>query len=399
MTRKKAARLTARIVKGAKRRGMLHDGRGLYLSIAANGSRSWTFRYGAQGKHHFGLGPLDVVTLKEAREKARQARLLLLVGKDPIVERRAQRAARRLAEASSIAFREAAKIYIESHHGAWKNERNKRQWQDTLETYAYPVIGDLPVAEITTADVLQCVQPIWQSRTETASRLRRRIERVLAWATTHGYRSGPNPAAWSDHLNILLPPAGKISPVAHHPALAFANVPSFVRKLRGRQGVAPRAMEFLILTAARTAEVLGAEWSEFDIDGATWVVPGERMKTGREHRVPLAGRAIEILRALPRGGAGPFQLSDTALRQLLRRMKCSGITPHGFRSSFRDWASEIAGAPRDIAEAALSHVLGNEVERAYHRTTLFDKRRRLMTDWATHCSGQAPAGNVVALHG
>ena len=399
MTRKKIARLTARMVKGAKRRGMYHDGRGLYLSVAANGSRSWTFRYGAQGRHHFGLGPLDVVSLKQARERARQARLLLLDGKDPITERRAQRTAQRLAEASSITFAKAAATYIRSHHTAWKNERNRRQWEDTLRTYAYPVIGELPVAEITTADVLRCVEPIWKTKTETASRVRRRIERVLAWATTHGYRTGPNPAAWSDHLNILLPATGKIAPVEHHPAMPFADVPAFVRALHGRHGVAPRAMEFLVLTAARTAEVLGAEWSEFDLDNATWVVPAGRMKAGKEHRVPLAGRAIEILRALPRYGAGPFRLSDTALRQLLRRMKRSGITPHGFRSGFRDWASEVVGAPREVAEAALAHAIGNETERAYHRTTLFAKRRRLMDDWAAYCSGEAPAGKVVALHG
>jgi integrase len=399
MTRRKIARLTARMVKGAKRRGMLHDGRGLYLSIAANGSRSWTFRYGAQGRHHFGLGSLDIVTLKEARERARQARLLLLDGKDPITERRTQRAARRLAEAKSITFAAAAATFISSHHSAWKNEKNRRQWQETLATYAYPVIGDLPVAEIDTALVLRVVEPIWKERTETASRVRRRIERVLAWSITHGYRSAPNPAAWSDHMDNLLPATGKIAPVTHHPALAFTDVPDFIHELRRRHGVAPLAMEFLILTAARTAEVLGAEWSEFDIDGGTWTVPAERMKAGKEHRVPLSSRAVEILRALPGKGAGPFRLSDTALRQLLRRMKCSGITPHGFRSSFRDWASEVAGAPREVAEAALAHAIGNEVERAYHRTTLLTKRRDLMSRWAVHCSGQAPAGKVVALHG
>jgi integrase len=399
MARKKIARLTARTVKGAKRRGMLHDGRGLYLSIAANGSKSWTFRYGAQGRHHFGLGPLDTVTLREARERARQARLLLLDGKDPITERRAQRAAQRLAEAKSITFAKAAATYIRSHHAAWKNDKNRRQWQDTLETYVFPVIGELPVAEVDTALVLRCVEPIWKEKTETASRVRRRIERVLAWATTHGYRSGPNPAAWSDHLDNLLPATGKVAPIAHHPAMPFVGVPGFVRELHSRHGIAPLAMEFLVLTAARTAEVLGATWSEFDLDGATWTVPPERMKAGKEHRVPLSSRAVEILRALPRKGAGPFRLSDTALRQLLRRMKRSGITPHGFRSSFRDWAPEVAGAPREVAEAALAHAIGNEVERAYHRTDLFAKRRRLMDDWATYCSGQAPAGKVVALHG
>lgn len=284
---RKIARLTALDVRRAKRRGMLHDGGGLYLSVAANGSKSWTFRYGAQGRHHLGLGATHTINLVEARERARQARMLLLDGKDPIAERRTQRAAQRLAEAKSISFAEAAEIYISSHHTAWKNVKNRKQWQDTLRAYAFPVIGKLPVAEIDTALVLRCVEPIWKTKTETASRVRRRIERVLAWATTHGYRSGSNPAAWEDHLDNLLPATGKIAPVEHHPAMSFADIPAFIMELHGRHGIAPLAMEFLILAAARTAEVLGATWSEFDLDNATWTVPARRMKAGKEHRVPL----------------------------------------------------------------------------------------------------------------
>ena len=229
--------------------------------------------------------------------------------------------------------------------------------------------------------------------------MRRRIERVLAWATTHGYRSGPNPAAWSDHLDNLLPAASKLAPVTHHPAMPFVDIPAFIQELHARHGIAPLAMEFVILSAARTSEVLGAEWNEFDLDERVWTVPARRMKSNRKHRVPLADRAVEILAGLPRDSAGPFQLSDTALRQLLRRLKHSDITPHGFRSSFRDWCSEVAGVSRDIAEVALAHAVGNEVERAYHRTDLFAKRRRLMDDWADYCTGRAPAGKVVALHG
>jgi integrase len=393
------ARLTQLNVRRAKRRGMYHDGGGLYLSVAANGSKSWTFRYGAGGRHHLGLGATHTIDLAEARERARQARVLLLDGKDPITERRTQRAAQRLAEAKTITFAEAAATYIRDHHAAWKNLKNRRQWEATLATYAYPVIGKLPVAEIDTALVLRCVEPIWKTKTETASRVRRRVERVLAWATTHGYRAGPNPAAWSDHLDNLLPATGKLAPVEHHPAMRFTDVSAFVRELHGRKGVAPLAMEFLILVAARTAEALGAEWNEFDFEERVWTVPAGRMKAGKEHRVPLSSRAIEILTSLPRNGAGPFQLSDTALRQLLRRMRRTGITPHGFRSSFRDWCSEVAGASREIAEMALAHTVGSKVEAAYRRGDLFKQRTRLMRDWADFCGGQAPVGKVVPLHG
>jgi integrase len=397
---RKIARLTALDIKRAKRRGMYHDGGGLYLSVAANGSKSWIFRYGAGGKHHLGLGATHTIDLAAARERARAARVLLLDGRDPITERRSQRAAQRLAEAKTISFAEAAEIYIRSHHAAWKAEKNRKQWEATLATYAYPVIGQLPVAEIDTALVLRCIEPIWKTKTETASRVRRRIQKVLDWAGTHGYRTGENPARWVGHLDNLLPATGKLAPVQNHPAMPFADVPGFVvRELHGRHGLAPRALEFVILTAGRTAEVLGAPWSEFDLDNATWTVPAERMKAGKEHRVPLAPRAVEILTALPRDGAGPFRLSDTALRQLLRRMRRTDITPHGFRSSFRDWASEVAGASREIAEAALAHAVGNKTEAAYHRTTLFAKRRRLMNDWGAYCGGHAPAGKVVAFRG
>jgi integrase len=339
--------------------------------------------------------------LMEARERARQARVLLIDGKDPIAERRAQRATQRLAEAKSITFADAAATYIRDHHVAWKNVKNRRQWEVTLATYVFPVIGTLPVAEVDTTLVLRCVESIWKTKTETASRVRRRVERVLAWATTHGYRSGPNPAAWADHLANLLPAASKIAPVEHHPAMPFADVPAFVRELHGRHGIAPRAMEFLVLCAARTAEVLGADWSEFNLDAAVWTVPAGRMKAGKEHRVPLSDRAVEILRALPRkgGAGGPFRLSDVALRQLLRRMKRTDITPHGFRSSFRDWASEVAGASREIAEMALAHTVGSQVEAAYRRGDLLAKRRRLMRDWADHCAGRTLAAKVMPLHG
>jgi integrase len=394
---RKLGRLSALDVKRLTTRGMHNDGGGLYLSVAANGSRSWTFRYGAQGARHYGLGPLHTVSLTEARSKARDCRLMLLDGGDPIADRRARKLAARLEAAKQITFAKAAETYIEAHHTAWKSDKNKQQWINTLATYAFPLIGNLPVAAIDTTLVLHVLEPIWATKTETASRVRMRIERVLAWATVRGYRSGDNPARWTHHLDQLLPEQGKVAPVEHHAAMGFADVPAFLRELRERDGMAARALEFLVLTAARTSEVIGAEFGE--IDAGVWTIPASRMKSGREHRVPLSDRAIEIINALPRDGARVFGISSTAMRQLLARMGRSDITPHGFRSSFRDWASETHTASRDVAEMALAHAVSDKTEAAYRRGDLFAKRRTLMADWAAYCEtvSQPGHGNVVAI--
>jgi integrase len=381
------ARLTALDVKRATKRGLYNDGGGLHLQVAANGSRSWIFRYGAQGRRHCGLGALHTVTLAEAREKARQCRQLLIDGVDPIAERRTRKAAARIEAAKAITFTTAAETYINDHHAAWKNPKNQQQWRNTLRDYAFPVIGKLPVAAIDTALVLRVLQPIWREKPETASRVRMRIERILSWATVHGYRSGDNPARWRSHLDHLLPAQDKIAPVQHHAALPYADIPDFIRDLRERDGFAAEALEFLILAAARTSEVLGAKWGEFDLKGRVWTIPANRMKSAREHRVPLANRAVEILKDLSRDGDRPFPLSNMALLQLLKRMDGHGkITAHGFRSSFRDWCAETHDASRDVAEMALAHAISDKAEAAYRRGDLFEKRRRLMDDWASYCT-------------
>jgi integrase len=380
-------RLSALAVKRAKQRGMYHDGGGLYLQIAANGSRSWIFRYGAQGRNHFGLGPLHTVTLAEARERARKCRQQLLDGVDPIAERRLREAAARAEAAKSITFADAAKTYIEAHHAAWKNRKNKQQWLNTLATYAFPVLGRLPVAAVDTGLILRVLQPIWHEKSETASRVRMRIERILGWATVQGYRSGDNPARWQNHLDHLLPAQGKIAPVQHHAALPYVEVPAFIAELAGRNGGAAEALEFLILTAARTGEVIGATWGEFDLKAKTWTIPAKRMKANREHRVPLSRRALEILRGMPRTGARVFPISNMAMLQLLKRMDRGDITAHGFRSSFRDWAAETHHAERDVVEMALAHAVQDKTEAAYRRGDMLAKRRVLLEDWARFCGG------------
>ena len=380
-------RLSAIDVKRAKKRGIYPDGGGLYLSIDRAGNRSWIFRYGAGGRHHKGLGPLHTIGLAEARDRARECRRLLLDGIDPIAHSRARKAAARLEQAKTITFAEAAKTYIAKHHAAWKNPKNRQQWENTLATYAFPVIGRLAVGAIDVALVLRVLEPIWHEKPETASRVRMRVERILAWATVHGFRSGDNPARWNANLDQLLPAQGKIAPVQHHAALPYAEVPAFVVAMRQRDGRAAEALEFAILTAARTSEVLGANWAEFDVDARAWTVPAPRMKSAREHRVPLSDRAIAILKAQPRAGKRPFPLSNMAFLQLLKRTGRCDITAHGFRSSFRDWAADTHDAARDVVEMALAHAVSDKTEAAYRRGDLFEKRVRLMRDWSDFCVG------------
>ena len=386
---RKIGRLTALSVKRAKKPGLYNDGGGLHLQIAKDFSRSWIFRYGAQGRRWHGLGPLHTITLAEAREKARDCRKLLLDGLDPIAEKRARKAAAKAEAAKQITFAAAAETYIRDHHAAWKNEKNRMQWRNTLRDYAFPVIGKLPVAEVDTALVLRILQPIWITKTETAARVRMRIERILSWATVQGYRTGDNPARWEKHLDNLLPPQAKVAPVKHHAALPYAEVPAFIHDLHELDGFAAEALEFMILASARTGEIIGAEWGEFDLKAKVWTIPAKRMKAGREHRVPLAKRAVDILKALPRDGKRAFPLSNMAFLQLLKRAGRTDITPHGFRSSFRDWAAETHDAARDVAEMALAHAVSDKTEAAYRRGDLFEKRRRLMDDWAAFCTSNS----------
>lgn len=358
-----------------------------------------------------GLGRYDDISLEEAREKARECRKILADGKDPIDERDAKKAIDRLAKQKTLTFDECAKAYIESNRAGWKNEKHASQWENTIATYASKIIGKLPIAEIDTGLVLKVLEPIWTTKAETASRLRGRIEAVLGWATVRGYRSGDNPATWRNHLDKVLPARSAVAKVTNHPALPYSQIGAFVEELRKQSGIAPAALEFAILTAARSNEVIGATWKEFDLNTGTWVIPGERMKAKKEHWIPLPARALEIVKSMlplkdkeisdgpvflsPRGGA----LSNMAMLAVLKRMKRSDLTTHGFRSTFRDWAGETTAYPREVIEHALAHQLKDKAEAAYARGTLLEKRRRLMADWQRFCDTITPvrSGDVVEI--
>ena len=404
-------RLTTRAIASAKprpgKRVMLADGGNLLLQVTGKPdgkfSRSWIFRYERDGKRHdLGLGPLDTLSLAEARIRARDLRIQLLDGVDPRgvrEQRRAERLAQLSQRARQMTFRACALRCIEGHEGGWRNAEHHRQWITSLEQYVYPHIGDLPVDEIATPHIVKVLEAIWKDKPETASRVRGRIERVLGWAQVRGFRSGDNPARWRGHLQELFPAKGKIQKTEHHSAMPFTEVPAFMVELRAHNSLTARALEYCILTAARSGEVLGATWGEIDLAAKTWTIPAGRMKAEKEHRVPLPARALEILAALPREGGRLFPLTHTAMLELLRRMGRDSATVHGFRSSFRDWAAERTLYPNHVAEAALAHAVADKVEKAYRRTDLFEKRRRLMADWAAWCSRpmSVNAGNVTFL--
>ncbi len=372
--------------------GLYGDGGGLYLQITTSGVKSWLFRYMRAGKARgMGLGPVHTIGLAEARIRALDCRRLLLDDVDPIDARNAERTTKKIAQASEMTFEQCAKKYIEAHRAGWKNAKHADQWTNTLTTYAYPAFDSLPVASIDTALVMKVLEPIWTTKTETATRIRGRIESILDWATVHGYRSGENPARLKGHLDKLLPKRSRVQKVEHHPALPYTELSEFMKALRTEDGVAARALEFVILTATRTNEVIGATWTEFDLDEGIWTIPAERMKMRKEHRIPLSTRAVEIIKAqlevrqnnyvFPGARYGK-PLSNMAMLQLLGRMKRDEITVHGFRSTFRDWAGETTHYPREVCEAALAHGIKDKAEAAYARGDLFVKRAALMEDWA-----------------
>jgi integrase len=364
---------------------------GLMLRVAPGGSRQWVLRVRRDGRRlHLGLGGFPTVTLAQAREAARALLAKLRQGIDPLAERRAARAAT-AALTRTPTFKVAAEQYVEAHSPSWRNPKHVQQWRSTLAQYADPIFGSVPVADVTKAHVLAALQPIWTTKTETAKRLRGRIEQVLAYAMQAGWRpEGVNPAAWRGGLDKLLAAPAKVAKVEHHPALPIDAMPAFMARLRQIPGMGARALEFVALTAARSGEVRGATWAEIDLDAATWTVPGSRMKAGKEHRVPLSDAALALLRALPRFAdtdlvfpsvRGGRPLSDMTLLACMRRMGLDAV-PHGLRSTFRDWCAEHTGYPREVAEMALAHAIPDAVEAAYRRGDLFDKRRRLMADWA-----------------
>lgn len=402
MGKRAKERLSALAVSRAIKPGMYPDGNGLYLRIAPNGGRAWVLRYMLDGRaREMGLGSLSAVTLAEARKRATEARRLKSEGIDPIGAKASRRAAAAAERAKAVTFKAAAETYIESHKAGWRNAKHASQWTNTLATYAFPVLGKLPVGEIDAGLVMKVLEPIWQKKTETASRVRMRLEAVLDWATARGYRKSENPARWKGHLENLLPKRAKVQRVKHHPALPYGEVGAFVADLRNQEGLAALALELLILTATRTSEVIGARWDEIDLKGKIWIIPAGRIKAGREHRIPLSVPAVAVLNkledarpALPDGTLCPWvfpggkdkHLSNGAILALLRRMKRSDVTAHGFRSTFRDWAAEQTAFPRDVAEMALAHAIGNKVEAAYRRGDLIEKRKRLMDAWAAYCN-------------
>ncbi len=387
------------------------DGGGLYLQVKGGG-RSWLLRYMIDRKaRYMGLGPFPDVSLADARGEAGQCRKLLRDGIDPIEARQRSRQEARLQAARSLTFRDCAELYIEDHKAGWRNAKHATQWGNTLEAYAYPVFGSLPVQSVNMAFVTKVLRPIWSEKPETASRVRQRIEAVLDWAKVNEYRSGDNPARWRGHLEKVLPKRSKVRAVKHFEAMPYAELPGFYIKLVKRDTISAKAMAWTILTAARSGETRGATWGEINRDEAIWTVPGERTKSGRDHRVPLTDEALSVLDGLKHLNDNPDALlfpnprgkvlSDTAMRRYLQqRMDQPGTTVHGFRSSFRDWAAERTNFPRELAEAALAHVLRDKTEAAYQRGDMLARRKKLMEAWAKFCaSGEVASGSVVSMHG
>jgi integrase len=406
-------KLTATGVRAlVKKPGKYGDGDGLWLHVSKPGRAHWHLHYGPRtGQRVMSLGSVDQVSLAEARELAGAARKLIVKGIDPLDQRREQQAAAEIAAARAVTFAEAVDAYIASHEAGWRNPKHRYQWRATLDR-ANEVMGSMAVSAIDTDHVLRVLQPIWNEKPETASRLRGRIEMVLSYATVRGWRDRNilNPAVWRGHLQLILPAKRKVRAVQHLAALPWQEAPAFMRALREREGFGVNALMFAILTAARSGEVRGATWDEIDLDGAKWTIPPRRangtgMKSGNEHRVPLSGPAVAILREMAKlkDGSGlvflglkrDVPMSDMTLTAVLRRMGRGDLTAHGFRSTFRDWTGEVTNHPADIAEAALAHTLGDKVREAYQRGDLFLKRRKLMNDWADYLA--KPPAQVVAL--
>lgn len=418
-------RLTAKGVEKKTTPGYHGDGGGLTLQITKAGVKSWLYRYMINGKARWmGLGPVHSVSLAEARQKAAEARKLVTEGIDPLEEKDQRKREAELAKARLMTFDQCASAYIQAHSAGWKNAKHADQWANTISTYVSPIIGSLPVAQVDTGLVVKVLtqtddqgKQFWQVKNETATRVRGRIESILGWATTSGYRSGDNPARWRGHLENLLASISRTQRVKNHPSLEWRRMGAFVHDLRSREGVAARAVEFAILTASRSGEVRGARWSEIDLHNKVWTIPADRMKAKREHEVPLSSAASALLKKMPKidgtdlifPGVKGQALSDMSLTAVIRRMNVDTptwvdkngdpITIHGFRSTFRMWAAESTNYPRDVAEHALAHQLPDAVERAYQRGTQFTKRAAMMNDWAKFCGTvRGEGGEVVPIN-
>lgn len=414
---RKAKDLSEKAVKALKAPGLHWVGGvpGLALQVDPPEGRSWILRFSFGGRRpDMGLGPYPEVSLADAREAATKARALVREGINPIEHRKAVKSAAALVAEPLMTFRQAAERYIDAHSAGWKNKKHRSQWEATLETYVYPTIGGVPVRDVNLDHVRAILEPIWATKTETASRVRGRMENIFDWAIAAGKRTESNPARWRGHLAKLLPARSKVQKTQHHPALPYDEIGAFMKELRSASGQGARALEFAILTAGRSGEIRGARWSEFDLRKKLWTIPGERMKEESDHRVPLSDAALELLEKLERLGDSDLvfwapkggELSDATLGAVIKRMNGSDsprwvdekkrpVVPHGFRSTFRDWAAEKTNIPNEVAEMALSHAVGNKVEAAYRRGDLFEKRRQLAAQWAKFCATPAPRGGQV----
>jgi integrase len=384
--------LTKVKVETLSKPGKYIDANGLYLTIAKSLSKSWIYRYQINGKRReMGLGPCIQVSLKEAREKAGDARKTQNQGLDPKIERDKLKPT-----SDAMTFDQCAEAYISSHESSWRNAKHVSQWRNTLKTYATPIIGSLPVDQVDTSLVMQIIEPIWKTKTETATRVRGRIESVISWAMVKDYHPGPNPALWRGHIDQLLPKRSKIQPVKHHTSMPYNEIQAFMGKLQAKDSVSAKALELTIFTAVRTSEALNAKWNEIDFDNRLWTIPAERMKASREHRVPLSNQAITLLENLSRTNDYLFSvredkpMSNMAMLTFLKKqMNQPTLTVHGFRSTFRDWAAEVSTFPRELAESALAHVLSDKTEAAYQRGDLLSKRRAMIQSWCDFCLGDS----------
>ncbi|MEQ8710232.1 MAG: tyrosine-type recombinase/integrase [Rhodospirillales bacterium] len=400
-------KLSARFVATASDKGRYADGLGLYLQVGDNANKAWIYRYKADGKERqMGLGPVHTVSLAEARTKAAECRKMLLEGQDPIECQRREKTKLKAEILKVHTFKECAQAVLRAKGAEWNNAKHAKQWPSTLKSYVYPVFGDLAVNDIDTGLVLQVLEPIWNDKPETARRVRGRIETVLDWAKARGWREGENPAAWRGHLDKLLASHSRAQTVKHHGALPYAEIAVFMEALRQHETESAACLEFLILTAARTGEALKMKWDELDLENKLWIVPASRMKAKREHRVPLSAEAIAVLDRMKAVRSSDFvftgqntskPMSNGAMPALLRRMGYNEITVHGFRSTFRDWGAEQTSYPNEVLEMALAHSVGSKVEAAYRRGDLFDKRHRLMKDWAAYCTEPRQNGAVVPI--
>ncbi len=385
-------KLSDRGIKAEKKQGRYADGNGLYLQVSRSGSKSWLFRFMLdKTPREMGLGSTSTVTLSEARVEALECKKGLREGVDPIKARNERLERIKADNVGVLTFKKCAEEYLKAHSARWKSTRHAEIWKSSLKRFAYPSLGHLPVNTIERSQIMRALDPIWREKTETASRLRGRLENILDWATVQGLRKGENPARWKGHLDKLLPKPSELHKVKHFAALPYPEINSFMDKLREREANSAQALRLIILTATRSGEIRNAVWSEFDIKKALWTIPAERMKADKEHIIPLCAEAISIIQSQPRLSGNDYlfsspksgkPLSDVVFKKLMERMKITGITTHGFRSTFRDWAAEKTSFPREVIENALAHQLKDKAEAAYFRSNLLDKRRDLMNKWA-----------------